>query len=78
MTLKETECLEGLKTMETRKTPGSDGLPAEFYKVLWNDKCKTLLGELKFWYGTGHFSITQRRGINKTNPQGRKTQTPTT
>ena len=53
-----------------RKTPGSDGLPAEFYKVLWNDKCKTLLGELKFWYGTGHFSITQRRGINKTNPQG--------
>ena len=26
-----------LKTVVTRETLGSDGLPAEFYKVLWND-----------------------------------------
>ena len=35
----ETERLAALKTMETEKTPGWDGssVPAEFYKVFWND-----------------------------------------
>ena len=32
--LTERECLTALKTMEVGKTPGSDGLPAEFYSVL--------------------------------------------
>jgi len=27
------ECLEALKHMESEKTPGTDGLPAEFYNV---------------------------------------------
>ena len=31
------ECLNALKTMEANKSPGSDGFPAEFYKVLWSD-----------------------------------------
>ena len=31
--LTEKECLEALKDMRTEKTPGTDGLPAEFYKV---------------------------------------------
>ena len=31
--LTEKECLEALKYMESEKTPGTDGLPAEFYKV---------------------------------------------
>ena len=35
--LTEVECLESLKSMESNKSPGSDGLPAEFYKVFWND-----------------------------------------
>ena len=35
--LTEAECLESLKSMESNKSPGSDGLPAEFYKVFWND-----------------------------------------
>ena len=30
-------CLESLKSMESNKSPGSDGLLAEFYKVFWND-----------------------------------------
>ena len=29
--------VESLKSMESNKSPGSDGLPAEFYKVFWND-----------------------------------------
>ena len=35
--LTEAECLESLKSMESNKSPGSDGLPAKFYKVFWND-----------------------------------------
>ena len=35
--LTEKECLEALKDMGTEKTPGTDGLPAAFYKVFWND-----------------------------------------
>ena len=35
--LTEVECLESLKSMELNKRLGSDGLPAEFYKVFWND-----------------------------------------
>ena len=31
--LTKMECLQALKTMEPNKTPGSDGLPAEFYKM---------------------------------------------
>ena len=31
--LTKTECLQALKTMNWEKTPGSDGLPADFYKV---------------------------------------------
>ena len=35
--LTASECLESLKLMESNKSPGSDGLPAEFYKVFWID-----------------------------------------
>ena len=31
------ECLESLKTMDSNKSPGTDGIPADFYKVFWND-----------------------------------------
>jgi len=41
--LTEKECLEALKDMGTEKIPRTDGLPAEFYKVFWNDK-STILG----------------------------------
>ena len=42
----EKECLEALKTMESEKTPGTDGFPAEFYKVFWNDISSTLINAL--------------------------------
>ena len=31
------ECLESLKNRESKKTPGTDGIPVKFYKVFWND-----------------------------------------
>ena len=61
--LTEKECLEALEDMGTEKTPGTDGLPAEFYKVFWNDISAILIRALNYAYETGQVSVTQRRGI---------------
>ena len=63
--LTKTECLEALKKMDCNKTPGSDGLPAEFYKVFWNDIADLFLKSLNYAHQTGQLSVTQRRGIIK-------------
>ena len=63
--LTEKECLEALKAMGTEKTLGTDGLPAEFYKVFWNDISTILIGALNFAYETGQLSVTHRREIIK-------------
>ena len=67
--LSEKECLEALKDMGTEKTPGTDGLPAEFYKVFWKDISAILIRALNYAYDTGQLSVTQRRGIIKLIPK---------
>ena len=67
--LTERECLKALKTMEAGKTPGSDGLPAEFYKVFWTDISIFLIRSLNHAYETGQLSITQKRGVIKLIPK---------
>ena len=44
--LTEKECLEAPKDMGTEKTPGTDGLPAECYKVFWKDISAILIRAL--------------------------------
>ena len=44
------ECLESLKTMEPNKTPGTDGIPAEFYEVFWNDIKSFFLASINVSY----------------------------
>ena len=61
--LTASECLESLKLMESKKSPGSDGLPAEFYKVFRNDINQYLLNALNSAYTKRLLSITQRRGL---------------
>ena len=57
--LTDVECSESLKTMASNKSPGTDGLPAEFYKVFWDYVKPFLLNALKCSYTNGHLSITQ-------------------
>ena len=57
------ECLEALKTMEPGKSPGTDGLPVEFYEVFWKDVSPFLIRCLNKSHQKGKLALTQRRGI---------------
>ena len=70
--LTDVECLESLKTMASNKSPGTDGLPAEFYKVFWDYVKPFLLNALNCSYTNGHLSITQRRGLITLVPKKNK------
>ena len=63
--LTEQECLKALRSMDREKTPGTDGLPAEFYRTFWKDLSPLLISALNYSYDEGSLSITQRRGIIK-------------
>ena len=67
--LTKAECLQAAKNMEPDKTPGSDGLPADFYKVFWNDISDYLVNSINYAFGKGQLSVTQRRGIIKLIPK---------
>ena len=50
------ECFEALKNRN--KTPGTDGLPAEFYKAFWRDISCFLISALNYGFDSGHLSVT--------------------
>lgn len=70
--LKLEECLQSLKTMANNKSPGSDGLPAEFYKFFWQDIKVFLIDALNAAYKKGILSISQRRGLISLLPKKNK------
>ena len=57
------ECFESLKSMECNKSPGHDGLPAEFYRVFWVDIADLLMEVYNYSFTQGELPISQRRGI---------------
>ena len=71
--LTEAECLESLKSVESNKSPGSDGLSAEFYEVFWNDVHHYLLNALNCAYAKGLLTVTQRRGLITLLPKKEQT-----
>ena len=58
----EEECLFALKKFSKNKTPGSDGLTAEFYLCFWDYVAIPLKDCLNDAYQRGEMSISQRRG----------------
>ena len=56
------KCEEALRNMKDNKSPGSDGLPSEFYKIFWQDIKKLVIGPLNAAYDNGELSPTQKRG----------------
>ena len=61
--MSETELLNALKSTQNNKSPGSDGLPSEFYKIFWQDIKDPFLKSVKYAHQTGMLSVTQREGI---------------
>ena len=61
--LTKAECEEALKSINADKTPGTDGLPVEFYRAFWDDISTHLLSALNFAYESGCLSIL-KEGIS--------------
>ena len=57
------ELFAALKILKNNKTPGSDGLPAEFYKKFWPQIKDVLLASYNFAFTHGALSIGQRLGV---------------
>ena len=58
--------------MEPGKSPGTDGLPSEFYLMLWNGVSKPLPEALNYCFEIGRLSISPKRGIIKHIPKKSK------
>ena len=57
------ECKHVLFSMQKNKTPGSDGIPVEFYQVFWSDLNDILVEALNECYANETMSNTQRKGL---------------
>ena len=57
------ECREALNGMDTRKSPGIDGLTAEFYIAFWAVLGSDLVEVLSYGFQHSQFSVSQRRGL---------------
>lgn len=69
------ECINALKGFDNNKTPGTDGLPAQYYRFLCPDICHDLLASYNFASKHGMLFISQRRGIISLIPQKSKDYT---
>ena len=54
------ECKRALMTMESNKTPGTDGLTSEFYRYFWNAVSKFMVESFNHALQHGSLSISQR------------------
>ena len=57
------ECFKSLQLFENNKSPGNDGITAEFYKAFWHTVGNLLVDSLKFSYDCGELSNTQKQEI---------------
>ncbi len=56
------ECKQGVQHMKCNKSPGSDGLPVEFYSAFWPI---VVVNSLNAGYTNGSMSVTQKHAIIK-------------
>ncbi len=61
-TINESEILKSIRNLSNRKTPGSDGLPAKFYKYFWIDIKNILTQSIQYGLSHGELLIEQKRG----------------
>ena len=59
-------------TMESNKTPSTDGLTSEFYRFFWNATGKFMVTSFNYAFQQGSLSISQRLGIISLIPKKNK------
>ena len=74
----QVECLKALKEFKNEKSPGTDGLQAEFYKYFWKELHVDMIHSFNFAFDSGSLSISQRRGIITLIPKPNKDTTYST
>ena len=62
-TLSKEECKCAIKEMNKNKSPGHDGLTAEFYHFFWSKISKLLIYSLNEGYFKGQLSHTQKHSV---------------
>jgi len=70
--INENEILLNLKKLHNGKTPGTDGLPPEFYKFFWSDIKFFLVNSIQYAMSNNKLSIEQKRGIITLIPKKEK------
>ena len=55
--ISECECVEAIKCMKINKSPGSDGIPIEFYEVFWEDLKLLLIESLNAAYQNENYPL---------------------
>ena len=58
--ISEGECVEVIKAFRNGKSPGTDGLPIEFYKIFWNDITNLVLNSFSYSYKQKNMSVSQK------------------
>ena len=61
--LNDYECFKALDEMETNKSPGSDGLSVEFYKIFWKELKQYFLKSINYSFENNHLTDLQKQGI---------------
>ena len=49
--------------MRNDKTPGTDGLTAEFYRYFWHEIADIMVDGFNYGFQAGRLSISQRQGV---------------
>ena len=59
----EYECASALKAMQNNKSPGSDGITTEFYKIFWSDIKSYYVKSLNYSFENGDMTVMQKQGL---------------
>ena len=57
------ECYKSLQLSESNKSPGNDGLTAEFYRAFWHISGNLMVDSLNYSYDYGELSNSQKEAI---------------
>ena len=57
------ESKKAIEMFEKCKTPGNDGIPVEFYKIMWDNLADQLVEVFNYCFQLEEITATQRQAI---------------